>query len=149
MCKPLGNGCVDSVLLSELFFDKPWCPCPCLTCYAVFQERSKPLLGEGLSFTRNLVFINQCFLTMSFIKIAKVSCKRFPLQAAIQPSQLRKFSLFTDESSETIITKCDGDSFPWVKISLELLRSLISSPLEVDIRSEVVPRRYNQLLNHC
>ena len=86
---------------------------------------------------------------MSFIKIAKVSCKRFPLQAAIQPSQLREFSLFTNESSETIITKCDGDSFPWIKISLELLRSLISNPLEVDIRSEAVPRRYSQLLKYC
>ena len=83
---------------------------------------------------------------MSFIKIAKVPCKRFPLQAAIQPSQLGKFGFFTDESSETIITKCDGDSFPWVKISLELLRPLISSPLEADIRSEAIPRRYSQLL---
>ena len=79
MCKPFRDYCADSVLFSKSLFDKPRCPCPCLTCDAILQERSKPLLGERLSFTSNVVFIDECFLALSLVKIAKISCICFPL----------------------------------------------------------------------
>ena len=145
MCQPVWNSRIDSVLFSQPCFDKPRCACPCLTCHTVFQKRSKPLLGEGLSFTSNLVFIDECLLTLSLVKIAKISCECFPLEAAIWPSQLRKLGLFTDEASITIFTKCDCDNFTWVEIPLELLHILIGNLLEVEMRSEAIPRRYNQL----
>lgn len=150
MCKPLRDNCADSVLFSEPGFDKPRCSCPCLTCDTVFQKRSKPLLGEGLSLTSNLVFIDKCLLTLSFVKGAEIPCKRFALEAAIWPSSLRELCLFADETSKTIFAKCDCDNFPWVEISLELLHSfMISSLMKVDVRSEVIPRTYNQLMRSC
>lgn len=79
MCKPFGNNCADAIFFSEPRFDKPRCACPCLARDAIFQKRSKPLFGERLAFTSNVVFIDECFLTMSFVKIAKISCICFPL----------------------------------------------------------------------
>lgn len=79
MCKPVRDDRADSVLFSEPSFDKPRCPCPCLTCDTVLQKRPKPLLGECFSFTSNLIFIDKCLLTLSLVKITKISCKRFPL----------------------------------------------------------------------
>ena len=148
MCKPFGDSCANPVLLSEPWFDKPRCPCPCLACDTILQKRSKPLLRERLPFSSNLILIYECFLTLSFVKITKIPCKRFPLEAAIWPSQLREFGLFTDEASETVFTKCDCDNFTWVEIPLELLGSLVSNLLGMNIRNEVAPRRYNQLMRH-
>lgn len=122
MCKPVRDDRADSVLFSEPSFDKPRCPCPCLTCDTVLQKRSKPLLGECFSFTSNLIFIDKCLLTLSLVKITKISCKCFPLQAAIWASQLGELGLLTNEASITIFTKRDSDNFPWVEIPLELLQ---------------------------
>lgn len=36
MCKPVRDSCANSVLFSEPWFDKPRCPCPCLTGDTVF-----------------------------------------------------------------------------------------------------------------